>query len=713
MHARPSAFVPVLLALTLIAPAARSATPTRLIREDDINRFEWMGDPQISPDGTRIAFTRVSVDTVADDYRTRIWLIDVAGGAPRPLTAGPKDGQPRWSPDGKTLAFVRAVDGTPQIHLLPMTGGEPTALTKIKQGASSPAWSPDGKTIAFVSGMNPAVDDDSARAKPKHEPGRVVTRPIFRENGGGFIDPSHPDHIWAVAVGGGKPRQLTTGAHDEGAPQWSRDGKWVLFVSDRRDEPWFGYEDSDLYAVAPDLSNPTDGAALKTVIDIHGPVGSFTEDREGRIATIGNIQPEAVRSYDQDDLLLASGSWPRREVKNLTNDYDFDIGGGISADQHAPRGGGRRPLAFSADGSAILTVTARHGAAMLASVNTATGEVTELTDAKHEVIAGTCTPDAKHWALTMGDPLHMNVLCVYDADTRSLKKLWDPNEALFAGIRLGTVEEMWYSSFDGRRIQAWIVKPPDFNAKKKYPMILQIHGGPHAAYGMGFFHEFHLQAAAGYVVLYTNPRGSTSYGQEFGNIIQYRYPGDDYKDLMAGVDALLTKGYVDAKRMGVTGGSGGGLLTNWIVTQTHRFAAAVTQRCVSDWEAFYNSADFTLFTPTWFRKPPFEDPQEYLERSPVTYASRVETPLMIIHSEEDLRAPIEQGEAMFRALKQQHKVAVMIRFPNENHELSRSGIPSHRIQNQRHIRAWFDKYLLGKPIKEYDAPGMEARRTAQ
>jgi dipeptidyl aminopeptidase/acylaminoacyl peptidase len=221
-------------------------------------------------------------------------------------------------------------------------------------------------------------------------------------------------------------------------------------------------------------------------------------------------------------------------------------------------------------------------------------------------------------------------------------------------------------------------------------------------YGVSFFHEFHLLAAAGYVVLYTNPRGSTTYGQEFGNIIQYRYPGDDARDLLAGVDELLKRGYVDAKRLGVTGGSGGGLLTNWIVTQTDRFAAAVTQRCVSDWMSFYSSADFTLFTPTWFRKPPFEDPQEYLERSPVTLASRIRTPLMIIHSEEDWRTPIGQGEAMFRALKQQRKPAVMIRFPGENHDLSRSGTPSRRVQNVRHIRQWFDHWLLGKTVKEYE-----------
>jgi len=246
------------------------------------------------------------------------------------------------------------------------------------------------------------------------------------------------------------------------------------------------------------------------------------------------------------------------------------------------------------------------------------------------------------------------------------------------------------------------VKPPGFDPRKKYPLILEIHGGPHTAYGVGFFHEFQELATGGYLVLYTNPRGSTTYGQEFGNVIQYHYPGDDYRDLMAGVDEALKRGFVDPKRMGVTGGSGGGLLTNWIIGHTDRFAAAVTDRCVSDWIGFYESTDFTLFTPSWFRKPPFEDPQESIERSPVTYASRITTPLMIIHGEEDWRTPIGQGEAMFRALEQQKKPVVMVRFPGESHELSRSGAPSRRVQRLHHGRQWFDKWLLGKPIKDYD-----------
>jgi dipeptidyl aminopeptidase/acylaminoacyl peptidase len=398
--------------------------------------------------------------------------------------------------------------------------------------------------------------------------------------------------------------------------------------------------------------------------------------------------------------MLAGSSGP---VKALTGGYDFDIGGGIGSDQHPPRGGGQRPLAFTADGRSILCVVARQGSSMLARVDgVGGGAVEELTPYGREVIAGTAAADSRRWALTIGDATTPGDLYLFDAETHELKKLFGPNDAWLSNVSLGTVEELWYSTFDGRRIQGWIMKPPDFSASRKYPLVLNIHGGPHTAFGTAFMHEFQVLANAGYVVLFTNPRGSTTYGQEFGNIIQYHYPGDDYRDLMAGVDELVKRGYIDAKHMAVCGGSGGGLLTNWAITQTPRFAAAITDRCVSDWASFYYSTDFTLFTPSWFRKPPFEDPQESIERSPVTYAAKITTPLMIIHSEDDWRAPIAQGEAMFRALKQLRKTVVMVRFPGENHELSRSGTPSRRIQRLQHYPTWFDKWLMGKSIKDYD-----------
>jgi dipeptidyl aminopeptidase/acylaminoacyl peptidase len=573
------------------------------------------------------------------------------------------------------------------------------ALTKLEKGASCPAWSPDGKRLAFLSGTNPAIDDPK-KEKPKHEPGRVVTRPVFRENNVGFYDFEHRDHVWVIDASGGEPRQLTNGEFGEGSPRWSRDGKRILFVSDRRPEPWFGLEESKLYAVAPDRETPTDGAEMEPVVDYRGVVQGFSESTDRRLAVVG-IENTKPHSYEQMNLLLFESAWPMTRYKVLNPNRDYAIGEGIASDQHPPRGGGEQPLGWSADGKAVVVMAAREGASLLLRVDVATGEQKELTPRGHDLIAGTATPDGRMWAVTLGSPDRPGDLYLVDATSGTRRKLVAPNDALLDGVTLGSVEEIWYPSFDGTRIQGWIVKPPGFDPTQKYPAVLEIHGGPHTAYGVGFFHEFHALANAGYVVLYTNPRGSTSYGWEFANIIQYRYPGDDARDLLAGVDELVSRGYVDDKRIGVTGGSGGGLLTNWIVTQTNRFAVAITQRCVSEWATMMYSADFAMFEPYWFRGQPFEVPEEYANMSPAKYVDKIETPLMVIHSEEDWRTPIGQGEIMFRALKYRKKPTVMVRFPGENHELSRSGMPSRRVQNQEHIRRWFDHWLQGKPAPEY------------
>ncbi len=689
------------------------------MREEDLLRFRWIADPRISPDGTRVAFTLVRVDADEDDYRTDLWLADLpAAGAPpttpRALTHDGRSAQPRWSPDGTQLAFVRRSETVKvtQLHVLPLAGGEARALTKLEKGASSPAWSPDGARLAFLSGHDPAVDTPEKK-KPKHEPARVVTRPEFRWNDEGFTDFEHLDHVWVVSVDAGEPKPLTRGNRfKEWAPAWSKDGRLVVFATDRREAPWFAQpaEDTDLRAVPADLAEATDGDAMRIVADIAGPIASYCEAADGRIAAVGGVRASTPNTYEAEDLLLFEGDWPQTAARVLTEGLDLHVGEGISSDQHPPRGGGAMPLGFTADGRGVVFVHARRGAALLALCDLASGRVEELTGPQHEVIAGSVSDGGRRVALTLGSHASPGDLHVYDLERRELTRLWGANDELLQDVLPGDVEEIDYPSFDGTRIQGWIVKPPDFDPGQKYPLLLEIHGGPHTAYGVGFFHEFRVLAAAGYVVLYTNPRGSTSYGQQFADCIQYRFPGDDYKDLMAGVDFVLAKGYVDESRMGVTGGSGGGLLTNWIITHTDRFAAAITQRCVSDWAGMFYSCDFAMFQPFWFRGAPWEHPQDFAEHSPISLLDKVNTPLMVIHSEEDWRTPIAQGEVMFRGLLYQKKPVVMVRFPGENHELSRSGMPSRRVQNQQHIRRWFDHWLQGKPAPEYGVS--EARETA-
>jgi dipeptidyl aminopeptidase/acylaminoacyl peptidase len=386
----------------------------------------------------------------------------------------------------------------------------------------------------------------------------------------------------------------------------------------------------------------------------------------------------------------------------------YDVGGGPIGDQYPPRAGGGAAPIWSADGSTILDKVCREGRANLQKFDPEAGTASPLTEGDRNVISFSASADRSKLAILMSTAMTMGDIYLLNVDTRDMKQLTAFNQSLFAELNLSEPEEIWYTSFDGKKIHAWIQKPPHMEPGKKYPLILNIHGGPHAAYGHTFFHEFHMMAARGYVVLYPNPRGSSSYGEEFGNIIQYAYPGDDYKDLMAGVDEVVKRGYVDDKRMAVTGGSGGGLLTNWVITQTDRFAAAASQRSIADWGAWWYAVDFTLFHPNWFKKAPFEDPADYERRSPITYVDRIKTPLMLIEGEADFRTPSSSGgEIMFRALKFLKKPVVMVRFPGESHELSRSGKPWHRVERLAHIVNWFDKYLQAKPMPQYDPPKEE------
>jgi len=360
---------------------------------------------------------------------------------------------------------------------------------------------------------------------------------------------------------------------------------------------------------------------------------------------------------------------------------------------------------WSPDGGSLYAVAAVRGRANLLRFDAKSGRAEPVTTGDQEVMEYSAAADGSRFALTISTPTAVGDLFVLDSGDRRLRRLTRFDDELLAGLDLTPPEEIVYKSFDGRPIEAWVEKPPGFDPHTKYPLILNIHGGPHAAYGYTFDHEFQWMAAEGYVVLYPNPRGSSSYGEEFGNVIQYRYPGDDAKDLLAGVDELVRRGYVDPQRLAVTGGSGGGILTNWIVGHDGRFAAAASQRSIASWADFWYDADFSLFTPSWFKGAPWEDPADYAARSPITYVTKVKTPLMLIEGEADYRTPpASGGEQMFRALKYLKRPVVMVRFPGETHELSRSGRPWHRVERLRHIVGWFDKYLKGKKVEGYGEP---------
>jgi dipeptidyl aminopeptidase/acylaminoacyl peptidase len=707
-----------LLLIVVVSLAAPALAQKRNITEKDLFNFVWIGDPQISPDGSRVAFVRVTVNEKKDGYNTAIWTVATANGETRQLTNGPRDTTPRWSPDGNYLVFVRATEVSgrtepAQLFMLAMSGGEPFQFTTLPRGAAAPQWSPDGKTIAFY---NSATAEDLAKAaaknaaQPNASPSpsperesdvRVINRAVYRANGAGYLDFKHPNHIWVVTApktGDEKvtPKQLTTGHFEDGGATWAKDSSRLYFNSDYTDEPYYELPRTDIYSV------PVTGGERTKLTSFDMGAGAFTLSPDGkRLAFIASVS-QPVRSYSQPDLWgmdMTPGARPR----NLTANFDSDIGGGVGGDNTAPRGGGGSSPVWSPDGRSITVVYVKEGKANLGSFDVASGRESDVTTGNQAVVNYRAVPDASKFVLLISTPTRVGDLFWLDKSGAQPKQLTHINDELFSKLNLTEPEEMWHTSFDGKKIQSWIQKPPDFDPNKKYPMILNIHGGPHAAYGYIFDHEFQWMAAKGYVVLYPNPRGSTSYGQEFGNIIQHNYPGDDYKDLMTAVDELVRRGYIDDKKLGVTGGSGGGLLTNWTIGQTTRFAAAVSQRDIADWSDWWYTADFTLFQPSWFKAPPFEDPEDYRKRSPITYVNKIQTPLMLILGEADYRTPTGSGgEAMFRALKYRRIPTVMVRFPNESHELSRSGQPWHRIERLEHIVGWFDKWLMGVPKPEYD-----------
>jgi dipeptidyl aminopeptidase/acylaminoacyl peptidase len=699
----------LIVCVALLASAVPGAQSRRLITEQDLLKFTWVADPQVSPDGTTVAFVRVTVNEKENRYDTSLFLVPASGAAaPRRMTYGTRDTAPRWAPDGKRLVFLRSIekDGKPQppqIYLLQMGGGEARALTDAASGAGNPVWSPDGRQIAFTSATGIADGKKTDDAKPAESKSdvQVVTRAVYRSNGNpGYVDNDRHSHIFICQVSDTlqAAHQITVGEFDEGGQQWSPDGSTIYFTSTRVPEPYVTEAGNELFAV------PAAGGTMKKIAAIAGGIGSISVAPDGRrIAFVGTERGKPIRSYSQPDLWVTDAT-PGSTPKNLTASYDYDIASGIGGDQAPPRGGGRKPILWSADHTSLIVAAAEKGSSNLKRVDIATGRVDPLTDGLHDIGAYSATPDASKIVATVSTQTSIGDLSAIDvvgggARTMTITHV---NDDLFKDIRQSEPEEIWYKSFDGRNIQGWILKPPDFDPAKKYPLILEIHGGPHGAYGNVYTHEFQWMAAKGYVVLFTNPRGSTSYGQEFGNIIQYRYPGDDYKDLMAGVDEVLKKGYVDANRLGVTGGSGGGLLTNWTITQTQRFKAAVAQRDIADWYGFWFTADFTLFQPTWFRKAPWEDPQDFAARSPITHVANVTTPLMLINGDADYRTPpADGGEMMFRALKYRKIPTVMVRFPRETHELSRSGEPRHRVERLQHIVGWMDQWLMGKKNVAY------------
>jgi dipeptidyl aminopeptidase/acylaminoacyl peptidase len=459
----------VTLALVLLALPARAAEK-RPITETDLFGFVWVADPRISPDGTQVAFVRVTVDARKEGYDTAIWMVPADGSQPaRPFTTGPRDSAPRWSPDGRTIAFLRAAlkDGKrepAQIHLIGAHGGEARSLSDVPRGAGAPVWSPDGRSLAFTCSAN-AADLERARAKAagqkekedeRESDVRVITRSVYRFDGSGYLDAMRPDHVWVLDVPTddrrAEARQLTRGEFDEGALAWSPDGARVFFTTDRTRDASYAPPDADLYSVSRDGGEP------RREVTIDGPIGEYALAADGRrVAFVGFENPKPPRSYDQPDLFLAElGGGP---VRNLTAGFDSDVASGITGDQRAPRGGLETPVVWRDAGSLVVKV-AREGRGSLRTFLTAGDAVKELTDGAQDVLGYSASADGATFAVVVSTPTVVGDLFLLDARRRETRALYRPNAALFSTLNLTGPEEITYTSFDGRKVQAWIQKPP-------------------------------------------------------------------------------------------------------------------------------------------------------------------------------------------------------------------------------------------------------------
>jgi dipeptidyl aminopeptidase/acylaminoacyl peptidase len=662
------------LALVFAAwPADPAAQSAKLLDKDTFLDMESLGAPAISPDGRQIVFARTWNDKMKDQSRSNLWIVDADGTRVRELTRGGwRDSSPSWAPDSKRIAFMSDRDGTNQLHVMYLDTGEVAQLTRMQRAPSDIQWSPDGKQIAFTQTIpdeDPILRVELPRRPRGAEWARgavIVDRLSWARDGTGPVEKGY-SHIFVVdAVLGGTPRQITEGKFNHSGPAWSADGQSIYFSGLRKQEAEYMRGDSEVYSI--DLKT----LQVKTLTDRKGPDNGPTPSPNGKLI--------AYTGYDDQDF-----------TSHLSSLYLMDSSGASKRVLAGNLNNSPGELTWAPDNSGVYFTVGENGSDSIYFAPVS-GQARKLSGNEQQTLTGLSFSNAGQVATVRTTPYRPGVLAMFkiDAakDVNTWKTLVDVNEDVLAGVKLGEMEELWYTSKDGLKVQGWLIKPANFQAGMKYPMVLWIHGGPWSMYDVGFNWSFQNFAAMGYAVLYTNPRGSTGYGQQFVNGIQHSYPGKDYDDLMAGVDAAIAKGFIDERNMFVCGGSGGGVLTAWIVGHTDRFAAAVSMRPVINWHSFVGTTD----GPNWYRqfkKYPWEDPMEYAVRSPLNFAANVKTPTMVMTGEADLRTPMGQSEEYYRALKMLKKETLLVRMPEEFHGWRR---PSHRLLQQLYLMAWFDKY---------------------
>lgn len=663
----------------------------RPISIDDLYQITQIEDPRISPDGQWIAYVRVSIDRLENGYKRNIWLISRAGGDPIQLTRSGKDSTPRWSPDGHTLAFVSGRDKKPQIYLLRVTapGGEPRALTSLPNGANSPSWSPDGTQIAFLASLNAdeRAQEDSGESEPapkdkleaKHrserkeqdEAKRFDPRMAWRipyRVGTAFLDERYAQ-VYVIPVSeklskdDAKPRRLTNTDANHESPQWTPDGQFVLTartLDPLRDVPWRW---NTLYRI-----RVADKQEEQLTDDSHSD-GSPRSSPDGKwIAYLRTPTDRLTERITRLSILSSTDG----SIRDLNLELDRNVTG----------------FHWSADSQAIFFTADSWGSVELYRVNLSSGAIDKIVEGTLEIIGFDVDENGKlvYVASTPTNPAEL----FSDAGV-----LTDLNTQFLAEVRVQEPIEVRFAAENAPEIQGWYILPSGYESGKQYPLAVNIHGGPHVMWGastQSIWHEMQAQAAQGYVVFYCNPRGAGGYGEGFQMALHQAWGDVAMADVMAGVDKMISLGMVDPQRLAVTGGSYGGYLTAWIVGHSDRFKAAVGIRGVYNLLGFYGTSDVPLLITNEFDAEPWEDPTMLWQHSPLAYAHQIKTPLLVIHSENDFRVPISEGEQLFAYVRRSGGTVRMIRFPREGHELSRSGEPEHRASSLTHLIEWFDQY---------------------
>ncbi len=676
-------FVAFVTCLPLRAAEKSEANSETKFRPVDLFDLEFASDPQISPDGNTVVFVRNFADIMTDRNRASLWTATVDGGELRPITTGSgRDFSPRWSPDGKRLLYASATDGKVQVYVRWIDTGQTARVTSVLKSPANLTWSPDGRWIAFTMLLlDEAKPFAKMPAKPEGadwaKPPRVVQRLLYRADGEGYLEEGFT-HLFVVPAEGGTPRQLTHGSfHHAGPFAWTPDSQAIIFSANRREDWEFQPLNSDLHEIA------VHGGEVKALTSRQGPDADPEISPDGRhIAYTGFDDREQGYHVTRLHVMNRDGS----DTRVLTAALDRDA---------------RNPR-WAHDGSGVYFLYDDQGNTKIGFV-TLDGKVTTLARdvggvSHSRPYAGGSYSVSRNdrFAFTQTRPEYPADIAVGRRGSAEVKRVTRVNDDLFAMKSLGSTEEFWCeSSFDRRKIHGWIIKPPGFDPQKKYPFILEIHGGPFANYGDRFSSELQLFAAAGYVVLYVNPRGSTSYGEEFGNLIHRNYPGQDYDDLMSAVDNVVGRGYIDPENLFVTGGSGGGVLTAWIIGKTERFRAAAVVKPVIKWYSFVLTADaYNFFYRYWFPGPPWENAEHYLKRSPISLVGNVKTPTMLLTGESDYRTPISESEQYYQALKLRKVDAALVRIADASHAMDSR--PTQLIAKVTHLLEWFAKYRREK-----------------